>query len=201
MKSWKVLAELIVVVVVEPLDGGLLDRAVHPFDLPVRPGMLHFGEPVLDAVVVADAVEDVLEDVPVLLAVGELDSVVGEHGVNGVRDGSHEVAHELGGGHLAGLLVQFRIGELGGPVDGYEEVELAFGRAHFGDVDVEIADRVALELLLAWLACRPRPRASGKCRDVAGSDAARSASGAGLSAGGHRGNHPAAAACAYERQR
>lgn len=67
----QVLAELIVVVVVEPLDGGLLDRAVHPFDLPVRPGMFHFGEPVLDAVVVADAVEDVL-------AVGELDSVVGE---------------------------------------------------------------------------------------------------------------------------
>lgn len=62
--------------------------------------------------------------------------------MNGVRDGSHEVAQELGGGHVAGLLMQFRIGELGGPVDGYEEVELAFGRAHFGDVDVEIADRV-----------------------------------------------------------
>lgn len=43
-----------------------------------------------------------------------------------------------GCGHFAGLLMQFRIGELRGPVDGHEEVELVFGRAHLGDVDVEI---------------------------------------------------------------
>lgn len=30
--------------------------------------------------------------------------------------------------------MQFRIGELSGTVDGHEEVELTFGRAHFGDV-------------------------------------------------------------------
>jgi hypothetical protein len=46
-----VLVELIVVVAVETLDGGLLGGAVHPLDLTIRPRMLHFGEPVLDAVV------------------------------------------------------------------------------------------------------------------------------------------------------
>ena len=42
-------------------------------------------------------------------------------------------------------------GELGGPVDGHEEIELAFLGAHLGDVDVEVADRVALERLLGRL--------------------------------------------------
>jgi len=42
--------------------------------------------------------------------------------------------------------VQFGEGELGGPVDCYEQVELSLGGPHLGDVDVEEADRVALEL-------------------------------------------------------
>lgn len=43
--------------------GGLLDGAVHPLDLTIGPRMLHLGQPVLDAVLAADAVEDVLEGV------------------------------------------------------------------------------------------------------------------------------------------
>jgi hypothetical protein len=42
--------------------------------------------------------------------------------------------------------VQFGEGELGGPVDRNEEVELSLLGPHLGDVDVEEADRVALEL-------------------------------------------------------
>ncbi len=37
-------------------------------------------------------------------------------------------------------------GELGCPVDTDEEKELALGRLHFRDVDVEEADGIALEL-------------------------------------------------------
>lgn len=62
-----------------------------------------------------------------------------------------EVSQELGRDHLGGPLVQFDIGELAGPIDGHEEIELAFSRLHLGDVDVDVADRVALELLLGWL--------------------------------------------------
>ena len=40
------------------------------------------------------------------------------------------------------------IGKLAGPVDGNEEVELAFCGSHFGNIDMEVANRVGLELLL-----------------------------------------------------
>jgi hypothetical protein len=44
--------------------------------------------------------------------------------------------------------MQFGEGELRGPVNGYEEIEPAFGGADLSDVDVEIADRIGLELAL-----------------------------------------------------
>ena len=66
----------------------------------------------------------------VLRQIGELDSVVGEHGVDAIRNGHSE---------------------LRGPVDGHEEVELAFGRSHFGQIDMEEADRIDVELLLPGL--------------------------------------------------
>ena len=47
--------------------------------------------------------------------------------------------------------MEFDIGELAGAIDGDEEIELAFGGLHLGDVDMEVADRVALELLLGRL--------------------------------------------------
>jgi hypothetical protein len=45
--------------------------------------------------------------------------------------------------------VQFSKGELGGAVDRYEEIQLAFLGAYLGNVDVEEADRVGLEPLPA----------------------------------------------------
>ena len=50
-----------------------------------------------------------------------------------------------------GLLDQLDEGEFGGAVNGHEEVEFAFGGLHVRDVDVEVADRVAPELLLRRL--------------------------------------------------
>lgn len=49
---------------------------------------------------------------------------------------------------------EFDEGELAGSVDGYEQAQLAFGGLHLGDVDVEIADRVGLELALRLLVAR-----------------------------------------------
>jgi hypothetical protein len=63
-----------VAVVVEPLRGGVLDRAVHSLDLTVCPRVLHLGHPVLDPMFPADALEDVLHREDVALAVGELDA-------------------------------------------------------------------------------------------------------------------------------
>jgi hypothetical protein len=44
----KVTFELSVVVIVVAANGGILDRAVHSFDLPIRPRMRRLGQPVLD---------------------------------------------------------------------------------------------------------------------------------------------------------
>lgn len=38
------------VVVVEAMDCGFLDGSVHAFDLPVGPGVIGLGKPMLDAV-------------------------------------------------------------------------------------------------------------------------------------------------------
>jgi predicted RNA methylase len=51
--------ELFVGLVVIALDRGVLDGAVHPLDLTVGPGMVGLGQTMLDAVLVADAVEHV----------------------------------------------------------------------------------------------------------------------------------------------
>jgi hypothetical protein len=57
---------------------------------------------------------------------------------NGLDQGMQEVCGHTRGG----LHVQLGKGELGGPVDGDEEVEPAFGGVHLGNVDVEVADRI-----------------------------------------------------------
>lgn len=52
----KVCQQLLMTVVVKAFDGGLLDRAVHPFDLSVGPGMVGLGQPVLNPVGLTDHV-------------------------------------------------------------------------------------------------------------------------------------------------
>ena len=43
-------SELVVGLVIEALDGGFLDRPVHPLDLAIGPGMLCLGCAMLDVV-------------------------------------------------------------------------------------------------------------------------------------------------------
>ena len=80
-------------VVVVALDGGFLDGAVHAFDLAVRPGMLRLCKAVLDAVFLAAHVEHVRHSSApsvhrtISRREGELDAVVGEHGVDLVGNG------------------------------------------------------------------------------------------------------------------
>ena len=63
-----------------------------------------------------------------------------------VRHGFQEVAQERSGNGCGGLGMQFDIGKLACPVDGHEQVKLAFRRLNFGNVDMEVADRVGFEL-------------------------------------------------------
>lgn len=79
-------------------------------------------------------------------------AVVGEHGVHAVRHGLRQGAQEVGGDARSGALVQLGKGELRGAVDGHEKVEFALLGPDFGDVDVEVADRISLEALARGLA-------------------------------------------------
>ena len=144
----KVCAQLVMVIVMEAFDGRFLDGAVHPLDLTIGPGMLDLGQPMLDVVFVADPVEDVVERITIAGAVGELDAIVRQHGMDGVRDGFDQIAQELGGRHLACLLMQFDKSELGRSVNRDKEIQLAFGGLHLGDIDVKITNRVGFEFLL-----------------------------------------------------
>ena len=90
------LAQLVVIVVKEAFDGRGLDRAGHPLNLAIRPGVLDPGQPVVDLMLaadpVADAVEDVLPGVNVPVVIGELAAPIGQHGVAPIRHGSDHVA-------------------------------------------------------------------------------------------------------------
>lgn len=74
----KMLFQLCVIVVVEALDGSFLDGPVHSLDLSVSPGVLHLGQAMLDAVIVADPVEDVLEGISITSSIGELNAIIGQ---------------------------------------------------------------------------------------------------------------------------
>ncbi len=86
---------------------------------------------------------------PVLRQIGELDSVVREHGVDAVRNGFDQRFKQRGGGSHVCLFDEFNHSELGGSIDGDEQVELAFGGSHLSQIDVEEADRIGVELLSA----------------------------------------------------
>jgi len=185
----EVLAQLIVVVIMEAFDGRILDGAVplpgnglpanrerDALDLAIRPGVPDLGQPVLDLMLAADPVEDVLEGINVPVVMGELDAIIrcpatvclqtvrgGEHDVEPVGHGGDQVAQEGCGGQFPGLSVQFNESELGGAVpsrafsmpcqatDGDEEIQLAFSRLNLSNINVEVAEWVGLELLLRRL--------------------------------------------------
>ena len=157
-------AQLVMAVVMESLDGRVLDRSIHPLDLAVcrdnspldcclilqTSRVVRLGQPVLDTVGLADHVEahrSGVNGVAVPRLLGELDAVVGENGVNLIWHGFEHVLKELPSSASVSRFNELGDSELGCAVDADEEVEFALGGLHFGDVDVEEPDRVALELL------------------------------------------------------
>ena len=64
-----------------------------------------------------------------------------------IGQGFEQVLQELPGRLSVSCFNELGDGELGCPVDADEQVELALGSLHLGDVDVEEADGVAFEFL------------------------------------------------------
>ena len=140
-------------------DGGFLDRAVHSLDLAIGPRMVGFCQPMFDAAFAASHVEHVRYvaggwTIGVARREAELDAVVRQDRVNLVRNGGDQRDQEGGGGHTVGALDQLHKREFARAIDGDEQIEFAFGRLRFGDVDVKEAYRIRLELLLRWSIAR-----------------------------------------------
>ena len=78
------------IIVVIPLDCGVLDCSVHSLNLTVNPWMVGFGQPMLNPVRVTD---DVKTHRPRMCCIsvsellGELDAIAGEDGVDVIGDG------------------------------------------------------------------------------------------------------------------
>ena len=89
---------------------------------------------------------------------GEVGAVVGQDDVDLVGNSFDQMAQEIASCAPLGLAMKFDEDEFARSIDGDEHVELAFGALHLGDIDVEEADRIALELGLDRLS----PSISGR---------------------------------------
>jgi hypothetical protein len=149
--------QLIVGVVVVALNRGLFDGAVHALDLTVRPGMIGFREAVVDAVQKTEPVKRMAAkagrgSLAILRQIGELDAIVREHGMDSIGDSRDQRLEESRRRLHVGTFDQLHESELRSAVDGHKEIELAFGGAYLGQIDMEVADRIAFELLPSRLA-------------------------------------------------
>lgn len=130
------MSQLLVALVIEALDRGLLDSPVHSFNLAVRPRMFRFGQAMVDIVSGAGELKSMspeeLSSCNGLLDLGdrqattarnrELDAIVRENRVDLVGHGRDKVAQELGCYSCRGFLMQFDESEFARPINGNEEV-------------------------------------------------------------------------------
>ena len=154
--------QLISVVVVEAFDGRVLDSPVHPFDLAVpqendppdrflifgTPRVIGLSQSVFDAICLAHQVEAHragADGVPVPRPLCELNAVIGKNGMNLVGHSFEHMLKELRGRLLIGPIDELGHGELAHAVDPDEQIQLAFGSLHLGDVDIKEAYGGALE--------------------------------------------------------
>ncbi len=141
-------------VVMEAFDGGFLDCPVHPFHLTVRPGMVWFRQTVFDSVGFADHVEahgTRPSCISIARLLSELDPIIGQDGIDPVRDDAQEIFEEFPGRLPIGFPDQLCDSEFACPVDGNEEVQLTFSSLDFGYVEMKEPDRVAFEALASGL--------------------------------------------------
>ena len=116
----EVLLEVLMRLIVIFFDRGFFEGAVHALDLAISPGMIGFGEAVLDPVLLTHARKDMLEGILIPLAIGALHAIVRQDRVNFIGHGVDEAAQKLRRDGLQGLRVQLSIGKLAGAVNGDE---------------------------------------------------------------------------------
>jgi hypothetical protein len=81
----------------------------------------------------------------------EMGPIIGEHGVDCVRNRGDQSPEKVGGDPSRCPLVKLGESEFTGSVDGDEEIELALLGPHLSDIDMEVTDGILPELLPCWL--------------------------------------------------
>ena len=85
------LFQVVMSLVVIIFHGGIFERTVHTFHLAIGPGLGGFGQPMVTTMLMTDAIKDMVKGVSIALPIGELDAIIGEHRVELLRYGSHQV--------------------------------------------------------------------------------------------------------------
>jgi hypothetical protein len=146
----EVLLQVLMGLVIGCFHRGMLERAMHALHLAMGPGMIGLGPPMGAGVFLTHACTEVCEGSCLLLPMGQLDAMVGEHGVAWVSHGSDAMAQELCCDSRDGLRVQLGIGALRRAGNGDTQGALAVFGTPFGHSDVAVADRLGLERFLLW---------------------------------------------------
>ena len=144
----EVCPQLLMTIVMEAFDGCFLDCPVHPLNLTVRPGMIGFRQTMFDLVSFADHVEAHGARpgrIAVTGLISELDAVIGQNSVDPVRDDAQEMFEEFPGCLPISFPDELCDSEFACPIDGNEEVQLAFSGLDLCDIEMKEPNRVAFE--------------------------------------------------------
>jgi len=87
-----------------------------------------------------------LGDRPAAMRRRELKPIVGQDRVDRVRDTLDQPAQEVRRDPWSRSFVSFREGEMADAIDGDDELELAFVRPDLREIDVDVPDRIVVEL-------------------------------------------------------
>ena len=150
----EVCPQLLMTVVMEAFDGCFLDCPIHPFNLTVRPGMIGFCQTMFDPVGFADHVKahgTRPGRIAITGLVSELDPIVGQNGMDPIRNDAQEIFEEFPGRLPIGFLDQLCDSEFACPVNRHEEIQPAFSGLDFRYVEMKKTNWVALEALASGL--------------------------------------------------
>ncbi len=142
--------QLLMAVVMEAFDSCILDRAVHPLKLPIRPGMTGFRQAMFDPVGLADPVKahgTRLGRIAITGLFSELAAVIDQNGMNPIRDNAQEMFEEFPGRLPVGFLSQLCDGKFTRPINGHKEIQLTLSGLDLGDIEMKEPNRVTFETL------------------------------------------------------
>ncbi len=80
----------------------------------------------------------------------KLDAVISQDCMDLVGNSLNHSHQEIGGRVAVGFVEELNKNKLRCSVNGHKKIEFSFLRAHFGNIDVEVSNRILLELFL-WL--------------------------------------------------